>query len=156
MTTVMTPPVPANAQEAYEFIRAFFIKQGDFAYEQRDADDVSQGGNCCYRTEDGRKCAAGCLIPDDLYDKEIEYDQRLDIVGGFIEGKFVDQVINYHERLRAIFNGEDQVGRDKLRFIATCQEIHDSEARDDDGSIEGFIKRLDAHAERNGLKVLVS
>jgi hypothetical protein len=29
-------------------------------------------GDCLYRSPDGLKCAVGCLIPDELYDKEIE------------------------------------------------------------------------------------
>lgn len=27
---------------------------------------------CCYRTSDGNKCAAGCLIPDELYSPDWE------------------------------------------------------------------------------------
>jgi len=33
---------------------------------------LSKGGSCMYRTEAGLKCAIGCLIPDDLYDPDIE------------------------------------------------------------------------------------
>lgn len=29
-------------------------------------------GLCMYRTEDGKKCAIGCLIPDDKYAHEME------------------------------------------------------------------------------------
>ena len=28
--------------------------------------------NCCYRTEEGLKCAIGCLIPDDEYTPQME------------------------------------------------------------------------------------
>jgi hypothetical protein len=31
-------------------------------------------GTCGYRTETGLMCAVGCLIPDELYDPEIEGD----------------------------------------------------------------------------------
>lgn len=36
--------------------------------KSRAADD----GGCRYRTEDGKMCAVGCLIPDALYSPEIE------------------------------------------------------------------------------------
>jgi len=33
---------------------------------------VNSAGNCMYRSEDGRKCAAGQLMPDSAYDKTME------------------------------------------------------------------------------------
>ena len=33
---------------------------------------VDGDGFCRYRTPDGLKCAVGCLIPDELYDPEME------------------------------------------------------------------------------------
>jgi hypothetical protein len=33
---------------------------------------AKDGLMCKYRTEDGRKCAIGCLIPDDLYEERWE------------------------------------------------------------------------------------
>lgn len=31
-----------------------------------------EAGRCCYRTKKGDKCAAGCLIPAELYDDALE------------------------------------------------------------------------------------
>ena len=53
-------------QEAYETMRRYFAAKGDeeaAAYE---------GSGCKYRTEDGRCCAVGCLIPPALYDPILE------------------------------------------------------------------------------------
>lgn len=152
MTTVMTPPVPANAQEAYEFIRAFFIKQGTYGYYY---DEVEGVGSCCYRTVKGKKCAAGCLIPDEIYDAAYDDDGVARTVGAAIEGKFVDQTIGYHETLKEIFNGEDPVGHEKLLFISGAQEIHDNHARQG-LTIASFIHDLDWLAEKKGLAVVVS
>lgn len=35
-------------------------------------DNVRPGVKCMYRNADGLKCAVGCLIPDDRYDKNYE------------------------------------------------------------------------------------
>jgi hypothetical protein len=46
-------------QEAFDKVVKHLLKQGEPAFD---------GDICCYRTDDGKKCAAGCLIPDELYD----------------------------------------------------------------------------------------
>lgn len=51
-------------QKAYEKIRAHLIEQGKPA---RDA-----SGQCVYRSEDGLKCAVGCLIDDEAYHEGLE------------------------------------------------------------------------------------
>lgn len=53
-------------QFAYEAMRRYFAAKGNeeaAAYE---------GSGCKYRTEDGRCCAVGCLIPPALYDPSLE------------------------------------------------------------------------------------
>lgn len=51
-------------QEAFDAIVLHLKKQGR-------ATDYA-GGPCRYRTEDGRRCAIGFLIPDDFYRREME------------------------------------------------------------------------------------
>lgn len=51
-------------QETYDTIVAHLRKQGRKATDDH--------GMCCYRADDGLKCAVGCLIPDDLYDEGME------------------------------------------------------------------------------------
>jgi hypothetical protein len=52
-----------NKQELFDKVASHLLKQNKRAatYDGR--------GACRYRTDDGLMCAAGCLIPDELYDK---------------------------------------------------------------------------------------
>lgn len=50
-------------QETFNLVVAHLRKQGTRAMH----DD-----NCAYRDDSGRKCAIGCLIPDDDYDDDLE------------------------------------------------------------------------------------
>lgn len=51
-----------NLQEAFNKIYAHAQKK----------EKAREFGSCRYRTEDGRRCFVGCLIPDDKYDDSIE------------------------------------------------------------------------------------
>lgn len=56
-------------QEIFDTIALHLFTQG------KRATDFNQSYNwkvCRYRTSDGLKCAAGCLIPDDKYDPKME------------------------------------------------------------------------------------
>lgn len=54
-----------SEQEVFDYVVNHLLTQNKQA---RLADD----SDCAYRTEDGLKCAVGCLIPDDLYKPEFE------------------------------------------------------------------------------------
>lgn len=58
-----TIPRPFDPQQVFDQVAVHIIAQG------RRAQDY---GSCRYRTEDGLKCAVGCLIPDELYDPHLE------------------------------------------------------------------------------------
>lgn len=53
-----------TAQEVFEYVVDFMLTQ--------DAASTNPDGLCLYRNAEGKKCAAGCLIPDESYDPEIE------------------------------------------------------------------------------------
>jgi len=53
-----------SPQEIFDTVAAHLFTQGRQA--------VSRDGTCQYRTEDGLKCAVGCLIRDEDYNPEIE------------------------------------------------------------------------------------
>ena len=64
-------------------------------------DDV---GRCAYRTEDGRKCLIGALIPDKLYSPVFEHhvaSEKLIMkaanIGGSIDSRFVDRLQMCHD-----------------------------------------------------------
>lgn len=54
-----------NMQEDFDTVITHLVNQG-----KRSIDSVRD--MCLYRSEDGLKCAIGCLIPDDRYNPSIE------------------------------------------------------------------------------------
>lgn len=53
-------------QEIFDYVVDHLRRQGE---EARNI-----GGSCVYRNNRGQSCAVGCLIPDELYDRELETD----------------------------------------------------------------------------------
>lgn len=56
-----------SAQDTYNFIAHHLLIQGRKAGEKNE-----RGFTCLYKDDGGNKCAAGCLIPNKLYKKEME------------------------------------------------------------------------------------
>ena len=55
----------STTEEVFEYIRNHLLTQN-----RRSA---NIDGTCMYKNEQGLKCAAGCLIPDDMYYPDLEY-----------------------------------------------------------------------------------
>lgn len=55
-----------TAQEIFNTVAAHLLRQG------RKAEGYGTQPGCAYRSNDGDKCAVGCLIPDDDYSIELE------------------------------------------------------------------------------------
>jgi hypothetical protein len=51
-------------QQVFDTVTAHLIAQGGAAVDDK--------GLCKYRMTDGRSCAVGCLIPDELYTSDME------------------------------------------------------------------------------------
>ena len=86
---------------------------------------VKFSGGCFYRTDDGRKCAIGRHIPDELYDVSIENKSICSIIG-----------------FECISDELRELG---MLFLSDVQELHDSNVYWVSGeglSIEGG-KRVD-------------
>ena len=54
-------------QELFDKVKAHLLKQN-----ARSTDAYSGGTTCAYRGAEGRKCAIGCLIPDEDYSMILE------------------------------------------------------------------------------------
>lgn len=93
-----------NEQEIFDFVVNHIRKQGGPALNNL---------SCAYRTEDGLKCAAGCLIADEVYA----------VYGKDIEGEIVT---NYRVAMALKNSGIDVDDRLKLRLITELQGAHDS------------------------------
>lgn len=83
-------------QKVFDKVARHLLTQGKRAQnENRD---------CMYRAPDGSKCEAGCLIPDDLYDKSIE-------------GTCIDGDSPTHQLLKKLVRSPS--------FVGELQSIHD-------------------------------
>lgn len=123
-----------TTQEAYETMRAYFSRPGaTYAYDDGAA-------MCQYRTRSGDKCAVGCLIPDELYERRFE-----DYVAAVGLMSLIEAEENH--ALFAIFADID------LDFLVAAQDAHDKNATRDNANISLFLAELDLVAEYHKLKV---
>src|SRR5215467_12453270 len=76
---------------------------------------VNEKGDCCYRTSDGLKCAAGCLIEDKEYDPVFENK----FFGVLLYLNFEDPTIDL--KVQSLRNRLDQ----HYNLIVQLQTIHD-------------------------------
>lgn len=125
MTTVMTK------QEIFDTVLNGLRNQKIPSYKRRDTGDVE----CLYRGPEGRKCAAGMLIPDDQYRPDMEGQPFVWLVNGTYK-HFADVPDHLVEH---------------RNFITSLQQLHDRWAEGAYGyySWEGQMKSL---ATSNGLQ----
>ena len=57
--------IPEDPQVVFDMVAEHLLKQNEKS-------QVSKEGTCWYRGPRGLKCAAGCLIPDDKYNSDME------------------------------------------------------------------------------------
>lgn len=99
--------MPFSQQETFDIIVAHLRQQNAKAKLPNPKD--SYFNNCAYRGENGLKCAAGCLIPDELYKPEFEkinliyFDNQKSPLGEIIES----------------------LGHD-LHLVSDLQKVHDN------------------------------
>lgn len=98
MTITLKTLPDATAQEVFDQVVTHLLTQGR---------PSAQGGHCLYRSENGLKCAAGCLIGDGEYDEEMEESSWMQLAG----------------------DGLVPLAHDGL--IQALQEVHDSLCVDD-------------------------
>lgn len=109
--------IAMNEQETFNKVRDHLLKQ---KCKARDNERV-----CMYRAPDGKMCAVGCLIPDELYKEGME-------------GRTFDMLMEGFPELESIFPLERS-------FYAELQYIHDDSCSDE------WEKLLRSFAERRGL-----
>lgn len=91
-----------NKQEIFDKVVVHLATQGKRAMH---------GDDCQYRTPDGLKCAVGCVLPDDLYNPE------MDSPNGSLSG--ISEVAKRYPEVKAYF------GKDNITFLSKLQMIHD-------------------------------
>ncbi len=92
-------PYPTTPQEVYDYVAAHLLTQNAKAQGE-----IGSANGCLYRAPEGRKCAAGCLIPDDLYTPAME-------------GRGIADSI--------VAEGLERVPQGALGFLRSAQLIHD-------------------------------
>ncbi len=106
-------------QEVFNKVKSHLLKQGKKAVN---------GDICAYRSEDGMQCAVGCLIPDNLYNKNIENDT--------VSAKKVRKCLPF------TFMSSEMIG-----FLRDLQRIHDN------NPVPTWEEDLNALAKEYSLKV---
>lgn len=118
-------------QEIFDTVYRHLLSQGKRA--------KTEDGDCVYRTEDGAKCAVGCLIPDELYMSDIETASAELAALGVRDGA------------RERFLGEifDEIGipKESAYLLGALQGVHDHEHPDE------WQQALEFVAEKYGLTV---
>ena len=103
-----------NAQEIYNPVRDHLLKQGARSVS------VNGYGGCEYRSDDGLKCAVGCLIPDEMYSTRLE--------GRGVRSEEVIRVLKNAGVLDGIvYSGR---GDERLNMLDELQNIHDRKTPD--------------------------
>lgn len=88
-------------QEIYDKVCAHLAKQKAKAMK---------GNSCVYRAEDGKRCAVGCLIPYNVWKKEIGYDRNSDSLKTLLfESRTIHKMFGRNERI-----------------LKSLQSVHDS------------------------------
>lgn len=123
-----------KAQDIFDTVVAHLRQQNAKALATSD----SLGPHCVYRAADGKKCAAGCLIPNDLYDPKMEGKAFVCLATMATPELNMD-----FPKLRAHFADTDH------NLIGDLQEVHD---KYEVGDWEALFKRL---AGKKGLTYTV-
>jgi hypothetical protein len=97
-----------NNQEAFTTVAKHLLAQNARSVS------IFDYGSCLYRGEDGRKCAIGCLIPDNLYEEDME-------------DKPVVQLCADFSSLVQLFEGVTTELLEDLQIIHDREEISDWE-----------------------------
>ena len=120
----MTLDKPVSAmtdQQIVDIVGAHLVKQGVMSVDAR--------RNCVYRDAYGNECAIGCLIPDELYDPEME-DIAID-----------------HDKM-SHFNGiNDYLGLhspSRVLLLSKLQSLHDDGklSTNTDPNLSAYWKRM--------------
>lgn len=104
-------------QDTFNIVAEHLLKQGDRA--------AADGSMCLYRAPDGKKCAFGVLIPDELYDPILE-NTTVDHIFGRIGNPRVSNSVKYEEVTVKIREHIGPIDSEEIEFLRKLQQIHDT------------------------------
>ena len=102
--------------ELFEKVRNHLLEQGRRAADEK--------GDCLYRGPDGTKCAVGCIIPDDLYDPDMEDCSAFEVKHG------AEDVAKIRRIWKAVEDRLDLTEENKS-LLQRFQRIHDQVPADE-------------------------
>jgi hypothetical protein len=122
-----------NKQEVFSKVKKHLLKQN------RQAKSVEKG--CRYKTQDGKKCAIGCLIEEKFYSSNLESCS----VAGILN---YPNYVRYNVLIKALKQSLKlkEISTNDLIFLSDLQYVHDYEP------IIDWPFRLKTIAEKYGLE----
>lgn len=104
-----------NKQETFDYVIKHLYTQGKPA--------LNNDGECMYRTSEGLMCAVGCLIPDNLYNENMEFTEIMEVSRKY---KVPENVELYREMLLSLQRIHDRWGDNKFPEECNYNDIEHS------------------------------
>lgn len=112
----------SNKQAIFDYVAAHLIEQGAKSHIR-----TSGGFSCRYRTPDGLACAFGCLIPEGLYQTDMENRPAEDVINEyFYDHATFKKNVNLIEQLQLMHDyhsWEDPFERMDMIIFARDNEL---------------------------------
>lgn len=128
-------------------LAAFIYGITNVDYENGEEDDFSGDGEnvvCCYRDDQGRKCAVGALIPDSLYHRGLE--GACVVSDRIADALHRADVIDKDDYNAVKSRADSWTNSPRIRLLRTLQQIHDRAAREsaplDSAGVMAEMKQL--------------
>lgn len=125
----MTIQPYTSKQQVFDLVLFALRKQGT-----RSLTRVNLELTCAYRGEGGVKCAAGHLIPNELYEDDME-------------GKPISLLLDRYPQVAELFSEEAS----DPAFLSDLQACHDQTPGSGAGFLDGFNLRMERLAARHCL-----
>lgn len=131
-----------NTQQVLDKVSAHMLNQGQKSMAWSDKDAAMM---CAYRGDGGLQCAAGCMIPDDKYEKRFEgCGVRPQELKAGIHG-FAPKT-NDANALRLVLIEANDLDENGLSLLRKLQGIHDK------NRVKYWKENLENLARREGLE----
>lgn len=88
---------------------------------------INESGGCQYRTNDGRKCAIGILLPDELYSTNIEANSVSDLITDYTSQYIYNgpDIMAVGKFFYSLIDDATESTKANSIFLQQLQECHD-------------------------------
>ena len=110
-----------NIKQLIDYVSNHLVKQGAKSVLENHEDVDYEGNWCAYRGSNGRMCAVGVLIPDEMYSPQLEDKTVSKLLN---DEAFYDAFV---EHLESTFPSSDKTSFYELnKVLSGLQDIHDN------------------------------